>query len=137
MGLDNYPETLPCKDRGTAVFNDDGGVDCQLTQEAGGCPWLNANPPQEGRVIGIFGTDCWYRGKYGNYLLEEAGIDGSFYGDNDEETYKSPDSCLELADMIREHLADVRDDEVRAGLAYAEWYLRWAGENTGGLNCWY
>lgn len=137
MGLDNIPGKLPCRTNGTAILNDDRQVICHKTQEAGGCPWQNANPPQEGRVLGIFGADCWYRGKYGQYLLGEAGIEGSFYGDNEDETYKSPESCLALADSIGESLADIRDDEVRIGLAYAEWYLRWAAENADGLDCWY
>lgn len=136
MGLDNYPQTFPCKDRGTALLNDEGGIDCKLTQEAGGCPWLNANPPKGGRVIGIFGTDCWYRGKWGNMRLEEAGITAyDFYGDDDN--YKSATECLELADVIAEALPRVTDEEARTDLAYAEWYLRWAAEETDGLNCWY
>lgn len=137
MGLDNYPKDLPCKTAGTAVLDDEGLVLCKDTQQAGGCPWLNANPPEEGRVYGIFGADCWYRGKYGQYLLYQAGIDGSFYGDNEDETHKSPESCLTLADVIGESIVDIKDDEVRAGLTYAEWYLRWAAENADGLECWY
>lgn len=137
MGLDNFPQTYPCKNKGTAVLDKDGKIDCDLTQKSGGCPWLDAKPPQEGRVYGIFGTDCWYRGKWGNLRLDEAGIEGSFYGDNDDETHKSPESCLALADIIGEHLADIRDSEARDDLTYAEWYLRWAGENAEGLSCWY
>lgn len=135
MGLDNYPVTYPCKDRETAIMNEHGSIDCKLTQEAGGCPWKNANPP-EGQIIGIMGTDCWYRGKVGNMILEEVGVtEYDFYGD--EDNHMSPDMCLELADVIGEVLADVRDKEDRTYLSYAEWYLRWAAENTDGLNCWY
>lgn len=136
MGLDNYPYILPCTNNNTAVLNDDGGVNCELTQEAGGCPWLNANPPKEGRIIGIMGRDCWYRGKWGNMRLEEIGITSvDFYGD--EDNYKSPYECLNLADVIGESVAQVNDPEARNDLLYAEWYLRWAAENTDGLNCWY
>lgn len=143
MGLDNIPREYPCKKQMTAILDDEGRIDCDKTQEVGGCPWQNANPPKEGRVYGIMGTSCWYRGKYGNHLIEEAGIEGdeesgmSFYGNLDDGCYKTPDSCLALADAIGEALVDVNDQETKEGLAYAEWYLRWAAQNADGLNCWY
>jgi hypothetical protein len=151
MGLDNIPKQYPCKKQGTAVLVEDERIDCQSTQAAGGCPWLNANPPTEGRVYGVMGTDCWYRGKYGNYLLEEVtdadpmGDNGSFYGDNEDETEKSPESCERLAEIIAEaiktyepsDLAETDKRETYEGLKYAEWYLRWAARECDGLICWY
>lgn len=157
MGLDNIPHRYPCRDAGTAVLvaktysTPDGDetvdqIDCDATQAAGGCPWLNANPPTEGRVYGIMGAQCWYRGKYGNYLLENFGaIDGNdFYGDNEDGTYKSPTSCLSLADEIDGMLVSYEGEtltdeqqETRTGLIYAAWYLRWAAATTDGLDCWY
>lgn len=155
MGLDNIPHVLPCTAQGTAVLVEDSNdhiqrIDCQATQLAGGCPWKNANPPTEGGVIGIFGTDCWYRGKYGNALLDQyteaatMGDNASFYGDDEDSVYKDPESCLALADLIDEVLADwptEASDEYpeahRQGLAYASWYLRWAAANCDGLDAWY
>lgn len=161
MGLDNIPKNYPCEAQGTAVIvnrtdatgnvilDDDGSVmttiNCEATQSCGGCPWKNALPPTEGRVMGIFGTDCWYRGKYGNALLEEVtssdpmGDNLSFYGDNEDGTEKSPESCVELADFIDGLLSAMGDDteEYKSDLEYASWYLRWSAEVCGGLVCWY
>lgn len=162
MGLDNIPNEYPCKKQGTAIMSplmgkdgnpiidDDGtpitSVDCTKTQEAGGCPYMKSydkDKPKGVRTYGMFGSDCWYRGKYGNYLLEELGIydetEGySFYGALGDHSYKSPHECLLLADAIAEALPDFEgDDEHRDDLHYAEWYLRWAAENCGGLNAWY
>ena len=158
MGLDNIPHKYPCQTRGTAVMvarkNHDGdtlvddkgetlmALSCEDTQACGGCPYKTAfekSGLDGGAVYGMFGTDCWYRGKYGNYLLSEAGIDTddiNFYGDNEDGTYKSPESCLALADEIGETLADL-EGEVLEGLKYAEWYLRWVAEECDGMDAWY
>lgn len=169
MGLDNFPYKYPCKTKGTAVITPrlgvDGNViidpetgeemtsiDCQATQACGGCPYKTALDKADGLgtpVYGMFGTDCWYRGKYGNYLLEDAGIsDGwdeetSFYGNADDGCYKTEDSCLRLADAISDFLDDEPDwksdnsDANASDLRYAEWYLRWAAEECVGLAAWY
>lgn len=154
MGLDNIPKNYPCKAKGSAVTvqvmaGDEqiDQIDCKATQEAGGCPYLNANPPTEGRVYGMLGTDCWYRGKYGNHLLEtvHGSPSQSFYGDNEDGTEKSAESCVRLANYIKGILALYDDSEpldeeqmaVKIGLIYAEWYLRWAAEQADGLVCWY
>lgn len=169
MGLDNFPHNYPCKTRGTAVMsprlNKDGeqiidpdtnevmvSIDCEATQACGGCPYKTALDKQDGlgkAVYGMFGTDCWYRGKYGNWLLEDAGIsdgmdsDYSFYGNADDSTYKTARSCIELADLISDFLNDEPDwkssegDSDASDLRYAEWYLRWAAEECDGLDAWY
>ena len=140
MGLDNIPLQYPCRTQGTAVMKVDR-IDCKATQQAGGCPWQNANPPTEGQVLGIMGTDCWYRGKYGNALLEELGVEEGyhFFGDNEDQSEKSPESCIDLANVIDEalDLGGFEDDDWNNGLVYASWYLRWAAAECGGLNCWY
>lgn len=160
MGLDNIPRQYPCKTQGTAVLvarkgrdgetllEDDGtpslAISCEDTQACGGCPYKNAldkSGISGGAVYGMFGTPCWYRGKYGNYLLDEAGIGGddtNFYGDNEDGTEKSPKSCVELADLIDDVLSENDlSAEITEGLKYAEWYLRWASEECDGLVCWY
>lgn len=179
MGLDNIPHNYPCKSGGTAVLTprldregkafveEDGSpalvIDCKATQEAGGCPWYNdESRPTDGGVIGMFGTDCWYRGKHGNELLENVlgisydeteGI--SFYGSNEDGSYKSPQECLKLATFIEDAIADtewVADpstiDCLETGIeaaaieekdycVYAAWWLRWVAENADGTDCWY
>ena len=130
---------------GVLVTHDDGTpymtISCEDTQACGGCPYKNAYDKSGldgGAVYGMLGTDCWYRGKYGNFLLEQAGIDGDdFYGDNEDGTYKSPNECLYLADIIGEELPSVTDQEVLEGLKYAEWYLRWVAEECDGMDAWY
>jgi hypothetical protein len=167
MGLDNIPHAYPCKKQGTAVMtprmgkdgnqltNDDGSpmfsIDCEATYNAGGCPYRNdfdKSGLSGGAVYGMLGTDCWYRGKYGNYLVERLGIydetEGlSFYGALGDNSHKSPHECNLLADAIEDALNDSGDDLDEDGnsltkeYAYAIWYLRWSALNTEGLDCWY
>jgi len=166
MGLDNYPHAYPCKTQGSAVLDEEGRIDCKVTQGAGGCPWQNdPDRPKDGSVIGMFGTDCWYRGKYGNWLVQFlVNTEETFYGDQEDATFKSPQSCLVLADLLKGALVELPDehirkrwftaeggfdeetvanppqdrvDGVRHDLKYAEWYLRWAATHCGGLTCWY
>jgi len=55
MGLDNFPQPLPCKVMGTAIMTENGLVKCSETK----CPFKELQ-----HVIGaMFGTDCWLRGK--------------------------------------------------------------------------
>lgn len=166
MGLDNMPNVYPCKSGGTAVMEpvrdkdgnpilkEDGEtmmrVNCFLTQAASGCPYKNAREKTDlggGEVYGMFGTDCWYRGKYGNWLIERLGLNDdefNFYGENSDGTLKSPTECEELADIMEDafyemggrvldETGDSLDDEVR----HAIWYLRWSAEYCGGLQAWY
>jgi hypothetical protein len=166
MGLDNIPNKYPCKTQGTAIITprlnkegnpileDDGtpmtAIDCQATQANGGCPYKNDYEKSGltgGSVLGMFGTDCWYRGKYGNYLVEELGIydetEGlSFYGALGDNSHKSPHECNILADAMEKGLETYdgegeEADDVRQSIAYAIWYLRWAAVTTEGLDCWY
>lgn len=163
MGLDNYPRNLPCKSQGTAVLvprkdrdgnvlvledgSPDLAIDCKATQDCGGCPYKNdfeASGLASGAVYGIFGTDCWYRGKYGNYLLQAIDYHESidFYGDQENGTYKSPESCLEVATVIDEAFEEYGEyhldgEDITDDLKYASWYLKWAAEKCDGLAAWY
>lgn len=170
MGLDNIPKQYPCKTQGTAVMEqrtnhagepafdpEDGSplmaISCSATQACGGCPYTRELDKQDkdalgNPVYGMFGTDCWYRGKYGNYLLEAIGYDGSFdfYGDSEDGTEKSKGSCLTLAQVIDEAIVECDEDDgvfrmngedITPDLRYASWYLRWASEFADGLVCWY
>lgn len=163
MGLDNIPRNYPCQTQGTAIqvqrknrdgellTNEDGtpsmATSCEATQECGGCPYKNAYDKSGlagGAVYGMLGTDCWYRGKYGNYLLSAVGVDEfSFYGDNEDGSEKSAESCEQLADIIGEVLTDngghifADGEDITGQLRYAEWYLRWAAKECDGLVAWY
>lgn len=155
MGLDNIPRNYPCKKQGTAVMTEDK-IDCQATQACGGCPYVTELNKQDKEamgnpVYGMFGTDCWYRGKYGEYLLRASGYDPeedrTFYGDSEDGTEKSVQSCIDLADFLEsiiEEDADENgvllgddDENLIPELKYAEWYLRWAAEHADGLVCWF
>jgi hypothetical protein len=174
MGLDNMPHEYPCKRQGTAVIDkkthtweDEDGVtlsedsypiDCDKTIEAGGCPFTNANPPKAGRVMGMFGTHCWYRGKYGNWvisalnsdatninLIDHYGADGddSFYGTELDSTYRPVQECLDLADKMEAALEQrggrlvFGDDDRTDDAKYAIWYLRWVAKDCDGMDAWY
>jgi hypothetical protein len=166
MGLDNLPAKLPCVTQKTAIYVDgdpEGVVDCAETAEACGCPFNVAKGrPETGAVHGIFGSPCWYRGKYGNSLLEKVlGIaydesEGmSFYGSNADGTYKSAAECLDLAETIEDAIAGIewvddpsKFDYIETGVEavsvthkneceYAAWWLRWVAENADGSYCWY
>ena len=130
-------------------------IDCQATQACGGCPYVTELNKQDKEalgnpVYGMFGTDCWYRGKYGNYLLEAIGYgdsdDLSFYGDSEDGTEKSKASCLTLANCIDASIDECQEeggvyrmngDDITPDLRYASWYLKWASEFADGLVCWY
>lgn len=163
MGLDNIPRNYPCKTQGTAVLeprinretgepvtDPDTGetmttINCQATQACGGCPWKNAYEKSNlsgGAVSGIFGTDCWYRGKYGNYLLEELGLYDeteaiTFYGDNIDATEKSSAACIRTAEAMEDALEDQFVPEIATEVRYAAWWLRWVAEEADGSVCWY
>ena len=178
MGLDNFPHEYPCKRQGTAViekrthtWEDEHGnahsedsypIDCEATHEAGGCPYRNANPP-EGSVIGMFGTHCWYRGKYGNWVIralaskstdidsvDEYGTmndDDNFYGTDMEGMYRPPEACRDLADKMEAELFgrgsslvfinDGTEDDRTDDAKYAIWYLRWVADECDGMDAWY
>ena len=64
MGLDNIPKPYPCEKLGIAVLNKDGKIVCKDTK----CPFNDDTHP-----IGLFGTDCWFRGKWLFAELEAIG----------------------------------------------------------------
>ena len=169
MGLDNMPHEYPCKRQGTAVIDkqthtweDDEGnahsedtypIDCDKTIEAGGCPFTNADPPKEGRILGMLGTYCWYRGKSGNGLVRalnggttddvwDTG-DDNFYGTDDEGLYRPPADCVTLADDMDAKLEAMGgkliegDEDYTPEVKYAIWYLRWVAKDCDGMDAWY
>lgn len=160
MGLDNIPRNYPCEEKAIYV---DGSIDCAKTQDAGCCPWKNdyeSNPlvKDTSPSIGIFGTDCWYRGKYGNWLLSVLqGQDDpyyinqngySFYGSYDgEEEGISPDECFEMSKWMadntelfafqaRKNHPD-NAEKMTKDWIYASWWLKFVGEKCNGSAIWY
>jgi hypothetical protein len=155
MGLDNIPNEYACQKAGTAVMMEHPDMktgqpmkrlDCGSTQKAGGCPWHKVFGERKGRVYGMFGTDCWYRGKYGAQMLNAFGLDGErLYGDDFGNV--SVDVCHMLADQMTEMFTNdegVRDDTIMwedENCADDWWYLadylRWVALTSDGLNAWY
>jgi hypothetical protein len=161
MGLDNIPAVYPCRKAATAVevAGEDGKrrIDCDLTQTAGGCPWQGALPRDRGiPVTGMFGIDCWYRGKVGSRLVAELmihdialppAIAGDFYGIEGADPNLSPDYCRALSIWMADHaetfarVVEIPDpEEYRAVLEryrYATWWLGWIADAGDGANAWW
>ncbi len=169
MGLDNIPNTYACQSKGTAVVVpklDDNGeqifdefglpetwLSCEATMEAGGCPWKTVLGHRKGQVLGLIGTPCWYRGKYGYWLLEK--LDMALYGETlygeGEEVgagYISENDLHSIADAITESYTE-EDGVTRLteiiidgeNLADDIWYLadwcRFTALYCNGAQSWY
>jgi hypothetical protein len=162
MGLDNIPKKYPCVD--VAVKDNDGRIDCIETQACGKCTWKNeyeSNPMVKDSVptLGIMGTDCWYRGKYGNRLISmldgvndmwhESSLGISFYGKgfaNGDEGISS-DECFHIANVMKDNTEKFAfqakqlhpDDyeEYIKDWMYATWWLDFVGEFCEGSAVWY
>jgi len=127
MGLDCIPATYACEAEGTQVKDEDGEFSCQLTIDAGKCPWkreVDKTDLIHGAVGGIFGTPCWYRGKHGEWMIDLLLSSDheiktpypSFYGgheipewaedDQYEQGFAFTGDCLELADWFDRHTDD-------------------------------
>lgn len=162
MGLDNIPKTYACLEAGTAIKNDKGQILCEETINAGHCPYMNVKNSDHliagiKGVTGMLGTPCWYRGKYGNYLLDIIIDHGykppfTFYGpsSDDDDNMIYPDECLELSEWMKDHIeafakaADGRSDNM--GLTtndlindwiYAAWWLWFVATYCDGAETWY
>ena len=169
------PHEYPCEARGTAIMetvemwehDGEGGripaicdgvrltterIDCNETVVAGGCPFTNAEPPP-GQVTGMLGTYCWYRGKYGNWLVKalkgqdpddfsDTG-DDNFYGIDEDGLYRPPKECKELADQMESDLAErggtleFEGEDATDEVKFAIWYLRWTADECEGMDAWF
>ena len=161
MGLDNMPMVYPCE--GIAIKNSDGITDCVATQKCGNCGWKNefeSDPLTKNLipVTGMFGADCWYRGKYGNYLLNvfsdsEDTYDNdtgySFYGNghvNGDEGIDS-DDCISMSEFMKDNAElfaykvgtkyPEQSKELINDWIYASWWLNFVGEKCKGSAIWY
>ena len=108
MGLDNIPYEYPCIAEGFQPEHKQ--IDCVKMIERNMCPWHREMGERTGKISGMLGTPCWYRGKAGNYMInelqehEESGDPPTtFYGDDELEDGSegiSPESCLDLAEWM-------------------------------------
>jgi len=111
MGLDNIPYEYPCIAEG--LQSKDEELDCASNIDNNKCPWHREMVNAGMAMYGMLGTPCWFRGKAGNYMLNELAAHGymtpkddwgenlSFYGDSysgtdTEEEMLSPEGCLRL-----------------------------------------
>ena len=160
MGLDNMPHKYPCEIQGTAIMETitlrDGSTDerigCVETVAVDGCPFTNAKPPP-GQVVGMLGTYCWYRGKYGNWLIralngqerddfsDANGAD--FYGTDEDGLWRPPHECNELARAMEIALAErggtleFEGEDATDEVKFAIWYLRWTAAECEGMDAWF
>jgi len=162
MGLDNIPREYPCAAKATRT---DGKIDCVLTQEAGNCTWQNKRESDPmvkhiSTTTGIFGTDCWYRGKYGNFLLDvlhdkadQYGTDDyeySFYGLGDNGL--DIDYCFDMAKWMRDNTEQfafnakkhIEEKDQNSNIkdyiddwTYAIWWLEFVGKTSNGSSVWW
>jgi len=162
MGLDNIPHNYACVLEKTAVLvGDNDLISCKLTQEANGCPWKRESDKLTIPVrvtTGMLGTDCWFRGKYANALVEDfASVIGenpphSFYGyEQDDGTEGlSPSQCEELSEWMNEMSDEFRycsyglfkdedDNRVYAiqSWDYIAWWLQYSADFSDGIDAWY
>ena len=163
MGLDNIPKVYPCES--IAVRNSDNQIDCKATQECGNCPYMNeyqSDPllKDTSPVYGMLGTDCWYRGKYGNYMLDDLkrynddfdyDMPSDFYGNTDEGI--DADTCLEMSEVMFRYteawsnavhkmvkngtLPEQNRDSYIRDWIYAAWWLKFVGNTSDGSAVWY
>jgi len=159
MGLDNIPREYPCAIK--AARDEHNRIDCVETQSQGNCPWQNKK--EENILVkdmnpttGIFGTNCWYRGKYGNWLLEilteSQDLENSpytFFGDGDYGI--SAEECLRMSNWMKENTEQFaynlqkeenKDPNTPDSLyindwIYASWWLEFVGENCDGSSVWW
>lgn len=167
MGLDNIPKEYACLSKGVAIKNKSGQIDCDATIAAGKCPWKNEYEKDllvkdSKPIYGMFGTSCWYRGKYGNFLLSIlegdpdsfANTEYSFYGDSfNSEEGMSVDYCFEMYEYMTDNVEkfaselrkykntengkDVNIEETIKDYMYATWWVKFAAEHCNGSQIWY
>lgn len=167
MGLDNIPAQYACKKQNVAIMTEDGRIDCAATIQADKCP-LHIKRKNDELIkdsiipLGMLGTDCWYRGKYGAYLLEQMiNYNPSFpfdentlYGEelDDGNDGLSANACLHISDEMFEFADEwseyVKTESEAVGnpekekdlindWAYLAWWLKFVGEECNGMVSWY
>ena len=160
MGLDNIPNNYGCVSEKTAVYVGEK-ISCEKTKNANGCPWKRESDKLTIPVrvtLGMLGTDCWYRGKYANALIEDfASVTGenpphSLYGyeQDDGSEGLSAGQCEQLSEWMDEMSIEFKrvsyglfkaDDDERIyaieSWDYIAWWLQYSADFTDGVNSWY
>ena len=101
MGLDNYPKPYPCvvlekAGKLKVVRAKNGIIDCDATN----CPFKRLK-----KIIGLFGTYCWIRGKVYEQYVEELCNGYTLYEDMDRTTLEN------LLEELKSHYGNVEADE--------------------------
>ena len=93
MGLDNIPNPYPCVGKEMTIRTKDDKLDCDSMIEREICPFYDSK-----HAIGMFGTNCWYRGKVIARELEAIGYENlgdEFYQDKESNELPELRSNLE------------------------------------------
>ncbi|MAG73873.1 hypothetical protein CL620_06150 [archaeon] len=141
MGLDNIPKNYPC--RVEHGIDENEVIDCKLLISEGKCPWKKDLGKDGYALYGMLGTYCWYRGKSGNFMLDEmtdAGYDLpsdangdplSFYGDNGNGAFFSPEGQVRLAEWMLDHkdtyakICNTDNDTIEDCVGYWKYAANW------------
>lgn len=160
MGLDNIPNNYACVSEKTAVYVNENLIDCKATQSANGCPWKRESAKRGVEplvTLGMLGTECWYRGKYANALIEDlSSVIGelpphSLYGREFDDKTEGLDSdeCEDLSEWMEEFSDEFKhasygffkneDERIHAvnSWDYIAWWLRYSARFSDGIKSWY
>ena len=115
MGLDNIPDPYPCAGKETTIRTKDDKLDCTVMIEKEICPFYDSK-----HAVGMFGTNCWYRGKSIARELEALGhenLSNEFY--QDKESNELPELKSELEDILNN--LDSLPEQEKKNLKGAGW----------------
>ena len=96
MGLDNIPDPYPCAGKKITLRTKDDKLDCNAMIEKKVCFFYDSK-----HAVGIFGTNCWYRGKVIARELEALGYENladEFY--QDKKNNELPEIKSELESIL-------------------------------------
>jgi hypothetical protein len=166
VSLDLLLVVKPCRNAGTAIYDEDGDIDCSATIDAGRCPFREArdkvllfrDPPRDSLVR----YSCSFDGTAGVRMCDRIGLDTvDWYGNRDdieyydweedsyEEVHGSDGSsaaryAVALKKYANKYAASLEKDEAteaekRAGIinwAYATWWMNYAKDYDGFKSWW-
>jgi len=115
MGLDNIPNPYPCAGKETTIRTKGDKLDCNAMIEKEICPFYDSK-----HAVGMFGTNCWYRGKAITRELEALGYENlgdEFY--QDKENNELPLLKSELEDILNK--LDSKSEKEKKDLKGAGW----------------
>ena len=122
MGLDNIPEPYPCAGKETTIRTKDDKIDCTKMIEKKVCPFYDSQ-----HAVGMFGTNCWYRGKAIARELEALGyedLSNEFYQEKDSD--ELPELKKNLENLLNEF--DLMSEDEKKNLKGAGWNGRYEND---------